>query len=186
MNFIFFDNNQSVVDAFQKYLSPYGTVLHGSFDTIKCDAIVSPANSFGFMDGGIDLAYSHFFGWDVQAKLQLSIKDKWYGELPIGCAQVVSTDHPNIPYLISAPTMRVPMNIRNTVNVYSAMIGILEATRGYETIRTIAVPGLGTGCGGMNPDTMAFQISKALESREFPESWQEATQKHNEILRGPI
>lgn len=26
---------------------------------------VSPANSFGFMDGGIDLAYSLHFGWQM-------------------------------------------------------------------------------------------------------------------------
>ena len=26
---------------------------------------VSPANSFGFMDGGIDMAYSLHFGWQM-------------------------------------------------------------------------------------------------------------------------
>lgn len=26
---------------------------------------VSPANSFGFMDGGIDMAYSLHFGWQL-------------------------------------------------------------------------------------------------------------------------
>lgn len=26
---------------------------------------VSPANSFGFMDGGIDMVYSLHFGWDL-------------------------------------------------------------------------------------------------------------------------
>ena len=29
------------------------------------DAIVSPANSFGFMDGGIDYCYSEHFGWQM-------------------------------------------------------------------------------------------------------------------------
>ena len=29
------------------------------------DAIVSPANSFGFMDGGIDMVYSKRFGWQM-------------------------------------------------------------------------------------------------------------------------
>ncbi len=32
---------------------------------VKCDAVVSPANSFGFMDGGIDLIYSHRFGTNL-------------------------------------------------------------------------------------------------------------------------
>ena len=34
-----------------------GDILEGQFD-----AVVSPANSFGFMDGGIDLAYRRYFG----------------------------------------------------------------------------------------------------------------------------
>jgi hypothetical protein len=34
--------------------------------TRTADAILSPANSFGFMDGGIDLLYSNFFGWELQ------------------------------------------------------------------------------------------------------------------------
>lgn len=30
-------------------------VLQGSIFDSNCDAVVSPANSFGFMDGGIDM-----------------------------------------------------------------------------------------------------------------------------------
>ena len=35
----------------------------------SADAIVSPANSFGYMDGGIDLVYLHRFGWELQTAL---------------------------------------------------------------------------------------------------------------------
>jgi protein-tyrosine phosphatase len=42
----------------------FGAPVHG------VTAIVSPANSFGFMDGGIDLAYSRHFGWGLQTRLQ--------------------------------------------------------------------------------------------------------------------
>ena len=41
------------------------TVHRGSLFDLSCDAVVSPANSFGFMDGGIDMLYSQFFGWHV-------------------------------------------------------------------------------------------------------------------------
>ena len=44
-------------------------LYHGSIFDIQCDAIVSPANSFGFMDGGLDMAISQFFGWHVQERL---------------------------------------------------------------------------------------------------------------------
>ena len=40
----------------------YGDIFKGA---PAADAIVSPANSFGFMDGGIDYAYSDHFGWHM-------------------------------------------------------------------------------------------------------------------------
>lgn len=32
---------------------------------VKSALQVSPANSFGFMDGGIDMVYSRHFGWQM-------------------------------------------------------------------------------------------------------------------------
>ena len=42
------------------------TTYQGSIFEVECDALVSPANSFGFMDGSLDFAISEFFGWHVQ------------------------------------------------------------------------------------------------------------------------
>ena len=39
-------------------------------DHMKVDAIVSPANSFGFMDGGIDWIYAKKFGPKMQDALR--------------------------------------------------------------------------------------------------------------------
>ena len=50
-------------------------VSNGDLTQAICDAIVSPANSFGFMDGGIDYAISERFGWDLQLELQNKIKN---------------------------------------------------------------------------------------------------------------
>jgi O-acetyl-ADP-ribose deacetylase (regulator of RNase III) len=38
------------------------TVHQVSILDVACDAVVSPANSFGFMDGGIDAVYLSLFG----------------------------------------------------------------------------------------------------------------------------
>jgi O-acetyl-ADP-ribose deacetylase (regulator of RNase III) len=84
-------------------------VRRGSILESGCDAVVSPANSFGFMDGGIDMVYSRHFGWHVQERLQARIRDLHHGELLVGSAEIVETDDVSIPYLIAAPTMRVPM-----------------------------------------------------------------------------
>ncbi len=75
-------------------------IYHGSIFDVKCDAVVSPANSFGFMDGGIDMLYSRRFGWQVQERLQDLIQTEHHGELLVGAAEIVETDAP-IPFLIS-------------------------------------------------------------------------------------
>ena len=54
----------SLADAWQEHCGdvPDVTIQRGSILDLKVDAVVSPANSFGFMDGGIDHLYSHHFG----------------------------------------------------------------------------------------------------------------------------
>jgi O-acetyl-ADP-ribose deacetylase (regulator of RNase III) len=53
-----------------------GIRIHlGSILDLTCDAVVSPANSFGFMDGGIDALYARHFGPDLQPRLQHLIRN---------------------------------------------------------------------------------------------------------------
>jgi O-acetyl-ADP-ribose deacetylase (regulator of RNase III) len=49
-------------------------------DLPKFDCIVSAANSFGLMDGGIDYAISTFFGWDLQRRVQKVIIEEYLGD----------------------------------------------------------------------------------------------------------
>ena len=148
------------------------------------------------MDGGIDLIYSHYFGWHLQERLQKLIKTKHHGELLIGCAEIVETDNSEIPYLISAPTMRVPMILRDSVNSYLAAravlllikhnifeSGILAGEKICDVVQTVAFPGLATGVGGVGANTCAWQLRAAIEEvvfgkREFPTSWADAQAKH--------
>lgn len=129
----------------------------------KADAILSPANSFGFMDGGIDLAYSNHFGWELQDRLQRLIRMRHDGELPVGNAIVVTTHHADIPFLVSAPTMRVPMPIADTVNVFLAFRAALLAVREEPSVRSLLVPGLGTGIGAMPYERSARQMRAAYD-----------------------
>lgn len=43
--------------------APQIEVFRGDILDSGCGAVVSPANSFGFMDGGVDLLFSRYFGW---------------------------------------------------------------------------------------------------------------------------
>ena len=56
-----------LLDAWTDFFSKEESVsiIEGDITKIECDAIVSPANSFGFMDGGVDYAISERLGWGL-------------------------------------------------------------------------------------------------------------------------
>lgn len=163
-----------------------GVKLHdGSILDLEVDAVVSPANSFGFMDGGIDLEYTRRFGSKVQKRLQLLIREKHHGELLVGAAEIVPTDDGRIPFVIAAPTMRVPMILGETVNPHLAARAalLLAKRRASSGIRSIAFPGLGTGIGRVPAGVCARQMKAAIEEvvlgkGSFPASWDDAQEKH--------
>lgn len=172
------------------------TIHQGSIFDLSCDAVVSPANSFGFMNGGIDLLYSQYFGWHVQERLQQTIKTRHYGELLVGQAEIIETDHAQIPFVIAAPTMRVPMILRDSINPFLAARAVLlliehgifstgqfAGQRVGDYVKTVAFPGLGTGVGQVGANTCAHQVRAAIEqvvlgNAPFPVSWTVAQQQH--------
>ncbi len=190
-----------LADAWQQHCGdlPDVTIHRGSILDLQVDAVVSPANSFGFMDGGIDHLYSHHFGWHVQERLQQLIKDRHHGELLIGTAEVVDTDDSNIPFVIAAPTMRVPMVLADSVHPYLAARAVLLLVRrgtfpsGHlageqisDGITSIAFPGLGTGVGRVDVNTCALQVRTAiehivLENNDFPATWADAQIRHQKL-----
>ena len=195
-----------LADAWQRFCGDFDfvEVQPGSILQLSCDAVVSPANSFGFMDGGVDMLYSRHFGWKVQERLQKIIANKHHGELLVGAAEIVETDNPQIPYLIAAPTMRVPMILRNSVNPYLAARGALllikqgrfaggslDGEPVADFVDSVAFPGLGTGVGRVGPNTCARQVRAAieeviLEKYEFPQSWADAQRRHQELYTDQI
>lgn len=145
--------------------APNVRIVRQDITTVACDAIASPANSFGFMDGGLDEALSNRFGWDLQIEVQARIRARPEGELLIGQAFAQPTGDARIPWLIVAPTMRVPMSfhIATSVNAYLAMKAILISAAAQEGIEVVAVPGLCTGVGRMPPATAAKQMYAAFD-----------------------
>ena len=163
-----------------------GDILEG-----RCDAVVSPANSFGFMDGGIDLAYRRYFGLDLQSRVQAKIRREFHGELPVGQAMVVPTDHEAVPYFVAAPTMRIPDRVADTVNAYLAFRAALLAVLAHNdtnasSIKSLRVPALATGIGAMPVGRAAHQMHAAYVSVfETPEWLRDpaAILIHHENLR---
>jgi len=180
------DISKQIADAWRTIFDGYSNIeiSCGDIFDLQADAIVSPANSFGFMDGGIDYIYSQYFGWDLQKKLQKIIRDEYYGELPVGNAVILETGNKNIKYLISAPTMRLPQDVSETVNAYLAfratLIEVLEFNKNNEDkINGVLCPGLGTSVGRLPPNICASRMKKAYDSifrgiPAFPKSLFEA------------
>lgn len=152
--------------AFQSI--PNVMVVDGDILQQSADALVSPANSFGYMDGGLDLKISETLGWHIEDQVREVLLKNHYGELPVGQAIIVPTHHTQFTYLISAPTMRVPMDVSNTVNAYLAFKAILQAVEHFNhknpyAIKSIACPGLGTGEGKMPALLCAKQMRAAYD-----------------------
>ncbi|MBN9295703.1 MAG: macro domain-containing protein [Filimonas sp.] len=158
---------KNLVEAWETFFSGQKDVeiVEADITKVKCDAIVSPANSFGFMDGGLDYALSERFGWDLEKKLQQQIKELPEGELLVGQSILMETADKDIPYLISAPTMRVPtnFNIDTSLNAYLAMKAALIRAQNTAGISSVAIPGLCTGVGRMQPMIAARQMNIAYK-----------------------
>jgi len=185
------DRKLELVEAWRGAFAGEPDVIPTSDDilSIDCDAIVSPANSFGFMDGGLDHLLSDFFGWHVQERVQTIIRSRPIGELLVGEAIIVPTDNSRIPWVICAPTMRVPIVVWQSVNAYLAMKALLIAAKTHSheiPIRSVAIPGLGTGIGKISPTNAARQMYAAYKeiihgTAKFPGSFGEAQQGYRRL-----
>jgi len=164
------DINTKLITAWQAAFADRKdvTVSQGDIFAVPADAIVSPANSYGVMDGGIDRIYSERFGWDLQARLQQAIRASHGRLLPVGEALVVPTNDPQIPWLVSAPTMVRPGNVADTDNAFLAFRAALRAARALNKqhrrapIQTLLCPGMCTAAGRMPPARAAAQMRRAL------------------------
>jgi O-acetyl-ADP-ribose deacetylase (regulator of RNase III) len=184
MKIILADINKELCDYWNYYFQKFDnvSVVHGSAFELEADAMISPANSFGIMNGGIDRLISEYFGWHLQETVQLKIKTEFDGELLVGQSMLVETGHIKIPYLISAPTMRVPLDIRNTANVYLCMKSIILTAKKHN-LNSIIIPGLGTGCGNVPYHICAAQMQHAykdfyLDGYVYPKTIVEANENH--------
>ena len=197
LKIILADTNPDIIDAWKAIAKddyPNVTTHYGSIFDLPSDAIVSPSNSFGFMDGGVDWYITDYLDKQLQEELQDEIKLNWSGELKVGEATYIHTNHEIFRYLISAPTMRVPLDIRGTTNVYQSVKAALYLAKWdlfqHSHINTVTFPGMGTGCGMLPPEIFAVQFKAALEDYEncfdigFPETLQEAAIKNHYLTFG--
>ena len=171
---------------------PEVEIINGRFEQVEAyDCMVSAANSFGLMDGGVDLAITNYFGSSLQSRVQQIILEHYNGEQPVGTSFIIGTNHQLHPFLAHTPTMRVPMPINSTDNVYLAMKAMLQAIRRFnkdgDKIQTVLCPGLGTATGRVPFAEAARQMELAYCYHKNPPqaiSWNSALVRHRNIIAG--
>jgi O-acetyl-ADP-ribose deacetylase (regulator of RNase III) len=154
---------------------PWVRVFRGSVTDLSVAAVVSPANSFGWMRGGIDGVYASWLP-GIEDRVRAAIAAESRGELPVGETVLVPTGAtaPAPAWLISAPTMRRPgERLHRAGDAAGAAAravllrwrdGVLPDGRAVrDVIDSIALPGLGTGVGGLPPATCARRVREALD-----------------------
>jgi O-acetyl-ADP-ribose deacetylase (regulator of RNase III) len=160
----FVDTDLGVVNELRRAFAGIEDVFsaEGNILAVARDALVSPANSYGLMDGGIDAEYSAFFGPNVQTAVQGAISRRPEGYLPIGASLAIRTHHKKIPFLIVAPTMHTPEEV-SSENCYRAMRAVLRLVRAEAGLAAgeVFCPGLGTGIGRVPPAEAANQMLRA-------------------------
>ena len=176
-NLLFFDISETFINEYKNTIGFIDQIqiqyLHTNVtDLIKSGRIhiiVSPANSLGFMDGGIDIYYMQLFP-GIQNTVQNKIRSynimSALGRpvLPIGSAMIVPTRCNDCPLLACVPTMFLPENINGTQNVYWAMRGLLMLLEmiNEDGNLTIGIPCFGTGVGKLSGLESATQVKNAL------------------------
>lgn len=168
MNIYLVDHNADVVAAWKvAFAGMSGIVIReGDILAVARSAIVSPSNTYGKMDGGIDRLYTEFFGVSPQEQLmdhygKVFERD---GYVPVGESVLVRTGHPRIPHLISSPTLVGANDKCRPQDAYYAMHGVLRILRENQgNIDEVYIPGLGTGVGELDPEASAEEMAKCLK-----------------------
>lgn len=169
---IFFDLNKNFIDQYRFVLEnkiPNSIFIHENLKSLlqknkDVNAVVSPANSYGFFNGGIDSTINTILNNVepiVKQKIEQvgSLDNSGRSYLPVGKCIVIPR---NNYYLFVAPTMVMPSKLpKDTLNVSLAFNSILEqafmlSRQGIKL--TIACPCLGTGVGQLDPTNSAKQV----------------------------
>lgn len=177
MKLILNDRNADVCKMFAEVLKyiPISDIHCCNFEDIPrndYDILLTPGNSYGQMTGGFDLAVRNRWP-ESEGDVQRAIRRHHNGMCPIGDSVTVALSTETSQVLIYTPTMRVPMPIHGTDNVYWAyrkafnVIEMLEHGTSFPraVIRDLRVllPAFGTSAGYMPYIKAANQCRLAWE-----------------------
>jgi len=131
-------------------------ILRGDLTEQKADAICNPASSLMSMGGGVAWALRRVGGVEIE---QEALR---YAPVPVGKAVATSVGKLSARWVVHAPTMESPAMPSNIDKVYRATKAALRCAEKIGA-RSIAMPGMGTGVGGVPSKEAAEAMLKAIE-----------------------
>ncbi|HSE60219.1 MAG TPA: macro domain-containing protein [Nitrospiraceae bacterium] len=138
-------------------MSLHITVIQGSILDANAEVIVNAANSRGFMGGGVAGVIKRAAGTEVE---QEAVKQ---APIPVEKAVLTSGGKTLFKGIIHAPTMPEPgMRIpaENVAHATRAALSLADE----QGFTSIAIPGMGTGVGGVEPEEAARHMVRAIRS----------------------
>jgi O-acetyl-ADP-ribose deacetylase (regulator of RNase III) len=129
----------------------------GDITQVKADSVVNAANSRGEMGGGVAGAISRAGGPEIEKEA--------CSKAPIPVGEAIFTTAGTLPFkgIIHAPTMEQPAQKTTVDKVRKATLAALICADSYG-VKTLALPGMGTGVGGVSPNSVAEAMVEILRN----------------------
>lgn len=135
-------------------------IKQGSIVNEIVDAIVNPANSFGYMGGGVAKVLKEV-GGDIIEEEAIHL-----GPTPIGEACITTAGDLPAGFIIHAPTMQNPGEKTDSNKIKDSLYAALEMAEGHNYGK-IAIPGMGTGVGEVPFEEAAEAMMQVIKSFKF-------------------
>jgi len=150
-----FNNRTVLILRAVQYQGVRLVLEEGDITTERTDAIVNPANSLLVMGGGVAGAIRKVGGQ--------AIEDEAVGKGPVEIGKAIETAAGRLQarFVIHAPTMRRPAQRTNAEAIHAATKAALKKASDLG-LRSVAVPGMGTGVGGVDPTDASNSMVQAI------------------------
>ncbi len=133
------------------------SVVQGSILEVAVPVIVNAANSQGIMGGGVAGVIKRAAGAEVEEEARRQ------APIPVGRAVLTSGGKTRYQHIIHAPTMPAPAMRIPPQNVALATRAALSLAD-QKAFASVAIPGMGTGVGGIAHDEAAELMIKEIRA----------------------
>lgn len=136
-------------------------MMKGDLFTARADALVNPVNTHGVMGKGLALEFKRRYPRNFVAYKAAFER----GELEVGRMLSVSTGTLEPRYIVNFPTKQHWRNPSKLEYVEQGLVALVQEIQRLE-LKSVALPALGCGLGGLEWDAVLALIQRNLELLE--------------------